>query len=63
MCCCYCVCVCHLRLHSACSLNVIEELEPEMQGLVTWEASSARMGGGGDQGNSNRLNETRNALC
>ena len=38
------VCVCHVRLHSACRLNVIEELEPEMRGLFTLEASSARMG-------------------
>ena len=38
------VCAGHVRLHSARRLNVIEELEPEMRGLVTWEASSARMG-------------------
>ena len=38
------VCVGHVRLHSACRLNVIEELEPEMQYLITWEASSARIG-------------------
>ena len=35
------VCVGHVRLHSTCRLNVIEELEPEMRGFV---ALSARMG-------------------